>query len=315
MREKGKQSLPALGLLPYGPFMAGHAQSIPPSLITPPPDEEKRPYDAASRSRLGTLGHAVFNTLYWPYLIGSCIAYFVPAVVLWVVLTPFDRQRRLLAAYTQLWGSHYLGWAPFAGLSFTGREHLESVSHGIYVSNHLSMVDVLAIYGVPGRFLWISKLENFLVPFLGWNMWLNRYVPLKRGYLPSIVRMYRTCLRRLDEGESLFIFPEGTRSDDGHLRAFYGGAFRMAVRAGVPIVPIVLEGSDRVLPKHSFRISPQLVRLKALEPVHPDEVGGDWRKLLDEVRRRMRHAQEELRSRLPGELSPDSKATADRAAA
>jgi 1-acyl-sn-glycerol-3-phosphate acyltransferase len=131
------------------------------------------------------------------------------------------------------------------------------------------MVDVLAVFALRAPFLWVSKVENFYVPFLGWNMWLNGYVPLRRGHLPSIMRMVRTCHRRLRDGHSLFVFPEGTRSTTGELIRFYPGAFRMAVRFGVPIVPVVP------------------VLLRVLEPVKPSDVGGDHRRLLDVVRSRM----------------------------
>jgi 1-acyl-sn-glycerol-3-phosphate acyltransferase len=118
-------------------------------------------------------------------------------------------------------------------------------------------------------------------------MWLNNYVPLKRGYLPSIMRMYRTCLRRLSEGHSLFVFPEGTRSESGRLKDFYPGAFRIAVRSSVPIVPIVLEGTRDILPKGRLRVQPLPVWVKVLEPVHPREVGYDWKRLAELVRQRM----------------------------
>lgn len=249
--------------------------------------------------KLGPVGLALYNLLYWPYLLGSCVVLFVPALALWCLTFLGDSDRRALGAFTRWWGRHYLGWAPFAGLRVEGAENLAQLRQAVYVSNHLSMVDILALYALPRPFLWVSKIENFYVPFLGWNMWLNGYVPLRRGYLPSILRMYRTCLTRLDEGSNLCLFPEGTRSETGEMRPFYPGAFRLALRAGVPIVPLLLEGSDRVLPKRRLQIAPQPVTLRVLPPVHPDEVGHDWRRFRDEVRRRMELAQAELRRPSP----------------
>jgi 1-acyl-sn-glycerol-3-phosphate acyltransferase len=270
--------------------LAREAQPLPPAAGA---------VQALSRCRLGPVGLAVYNLLYWPYLLGSCVLLFFPASLLWLLTSPWDRRRRVLGAFTRWWGRHYLGWAPFAGLRVDGAEHVARVGQAVYVSNHLSMVDILALYALPRPFLWVSKVENFYVPFLGWNMWLNRYVPLRRGYLPSIMRMYRTCVRRLTEGFSLCLFPEGTRSETGHMRPFYPGAFRLALRAGVPVVPVLLEGSDRVLPKKRLQISPQAVTLRVLPPVFPEDVAHDWRRLRDEVRRRMESAQAELGS---GEL-------------
>jgi 1-acyl-sn-glycerol-3-phosphate acyltransferase len=194
--------------------------------------------------------------------------------------------------YTSLWAAHYLAWAPLAGVRVQGRERLAGVGPCVYVSNHLSMVDILAVFASRLHFLWVSKIENFYVPFLGWNMAQTGYVGVKRGNLPSIRRMIRTCQRRLAEGDSLFVFPEGTRSPDGQLIAFKRGAFWLAAKNRVPVVPILIVGTNRVLPKKSFRIVPQPVVVKILDPVYPEEADYDDRKLLALVRERMASEQQ-----------------------
>jgi 1-acyl-sn-glycerol-3-phosphate acyltransferase len=220
---------------------------------------------------------------------------FVPALLIFLVTLPFDPRRRVLHWYTCLWGAHYLAWAPFAGTRVEGLDRARSAGPCIYVSNHQSMVDVLAVFALRTPFLWVSKVENFYVPFLGWNMWLNRYVPIKRGHLPSVMRMVRTCHRRLKEGHNLFVFPEGTRSPDGNLIHFFPGAFRLAVRFGVPIVPVVVEGTGDILPKGQLFIRPRPVLLRVLDPVWPESVDNDYRRLLEVVRTRMQHELDEIR--------------------
>lgn len=254
---------------------------------------------AVSRDQDGLPGPflVVYNVLYWPYLLGTCAFLFVPAILLFAVTAPFDPKRRVLHAYTSIWGAHYLAWAPFAGVTVEGREKIESTGPCIFVSNHQSMVDILAVFATRLSFLWVSKVENFYVPFLGWNMWLNGYVPLKRGYLPSIMRMVRTCRRKLTEGHSLFVFPEGTRSPTGDLIPFYPGAFRLSVRFRVPVVPVVIEGTRDILPKGRFMIRPRRVVVRVLDPIHPDSVGGDHRVLLETTRGKMQKAQADLRGR------------------
>lgn len=229
----------------------------------------------------------LYNLLYWPYLLTSCAVLFVPALGLFLVTAPFDPKRKLLARFTSAWGAHYLARAPLAGTHVIGLEKVPLDQPCVFVANHQSMVDILAVFGTRVPMLWVSKVENFYAPFLGWNMALNRYIPLKRGRLRSIVRMVRTCLRRLAEGDHIFIFPEGTRSPDGQMISFYDGAFRIARRAGVPVVPMVIEGTGDILPKGTFRISPRPVTVKILDPIHPAEVGGDHRRLRDLVRSRM----------------------------
>ncbi|MBM4361601.1 MAG: 1-acyl-sn-glycerol-3-phosphate acyltransferase [Deltaproteobacteria bacterium] len=237
-----------------------------------------------------------YNLLYWPYLLASCVVLFVPAVLIFLLTLPFDPRRRLLHAYTCRWGAHYLALAPAAGVTVEGRDLAQAAGPCIFVSNHQSMVDVLAVFALRVPFLWVSKIENFRVPFLGWNMYLNRYVPLKRGHLPSILRMVRTCHVRLREGHSLYVFPEGTRSPTGELIGFFPGAFRMAVRFGVPIVPVVIEGTRAILPKGRAYIQPRRVLLRVLPPVTPAEAGNDPRRLLALVRERMERELARLRA-------------------
>ncbi|MFZ5892593.1 MAG: lysophospholipid acyltransferase family protein [Myxococcota bacterium] len=246
-------------------------------------------------SSLGPVGLAFYNAVYWPYLLSTVVVLFFPALLLFL-LTPWQRPRRWLNAFTAVWGSHYLSWAPFAGVRVEGRERALSGGPCVFVVNHQSMVDILAVYALRAPFLWVSKVENFYVPFLGWNMWLNGYVPLRRGHLPSIRRMLRECEARLQSGSSLCVFPEGTRSRDGNLRSFYRGAFWIAARNRVPIVPIVVDGTFTILQKGRFGIRPTPVVLRVLEPLTPEEFGGDDRKLRDAVRERMQRELALLRS-------------------
>jgi len=239
------------------------------------------------RASTSTAVLVLYNILYWPYLFTTCVIGFVPALAIFLVTAPFDRERRLLHRYTCFWGAHYLAWAPLAGTKVEGLERAKNAGPCIYVSNHQSMVDILAVFALRTPFLWVSKVENFYVPFLGWNMWLNRYVPLRRGHLPSIMKMVRTCHRRLREGHSLFVFPEGTRSPDGNLIRFFPGAFRLAVRFKVPIVPVVVDGTGEIIPKGQFYIRPRPVLLRVLDPIHPESVDFDHNKLLELTRGRM----------------------------
>lgn len=236
----------------------------------------------------------MYSAVYWPYLVLSAGALFFVALGIFLVTFPFDRKRRLLHRFTCAWAAHYLAWAPLASVRVEGRERVTPGRSYIFVSNHLSMVDILAVFATYFDFLWISKLENFYAPFLGWNMVLNGYVPLKRGHLPSILRMVRTCQRKVRAGHSLFLFPEGTRSPNGEMQAFYRGAFYLAVKNRIPVVPLVIEGTNRILPKHSMSINPGPVRVQVLEPVDPADVDYDESRLRALVRERMLAAMRRL---------------------
>jgi len=238
---------------------------------------------AAGRARSavpapGPIVLAIYNTLYWPYLFGTCAILFFPALVIYL-FTLSDKKQRVLASYTSAWGAHYLAWAPLAGTTVDGREHAPLDRACVYVSNHQSMVDILAVFGTRIPFKWVSKVENFYAPFLGWNMWLNGYVALKRKHLPSIMRMVRTCNAKLRAGDSLFVFPEGTRSPDGNLQSFHRGAFVIATRNRVPVVPMVIEGTGQILPKGTFCIRPRPVLVRILPAMDPASFGYDARRL------------------------------------
>lgn len=245
---------------------------------------------------LGVLGSTAYSAVFWSYLMGSSVVLFGPALGLFLATAPFDKRRRLLARYTAEWGAHYLERAPFAGVTVVGRERIDPDRPAVYVANHQSMADTLAVFSARIPAKWVSKVENFYAPFLGWNMLLNGYIPLKRGNMPSIMRMFRTCLARLGEGHSLIVFPEGTRSEDGNLRHFFRGAFALAARARVPVVPLVLDGTAEILRKGSARITPRKVTLSVLEPIDPAVVAYDSHALSRLVKETMANELARMRS-------------------
>jgi 1-acyl-sn-glycerol-3-phosphate acyltransferase len=249
----------------------------------------------AAKAGRSTAFNTLYSLVFWPYLLLSCVVLFCVALAIFLLTFPFDRKRRVLHRFTCLWAAHYLAWAPFASVKVEGKEHVRNVGACVYVSNHQSMVDILAVFATHLDFLWVSKIENFYAPFLGWNMVLNGYVAVKRGYLPSILRMVRTCHDKLASGYSLFLFPEGTRSPDGTMQKFHRGAFYLANKFRVPVVPIVLEGTNAVLKKHSALVNPGPVLVRVLEPVYPKDVGFDEQRLTALVRERMQAAQRAIR--------------------
>jgi len=123
--------------------------------------------------------------------------------------------------------------------------------------------------------------------------------------------MVRTCRTKLEQGYSLFLFPEGTRSPDGTIQGFHRGAFYLATKYRVPVVPIVLEGTNIVLPKRSARVNPGPVLVHVLDPVHPSEVGFDEHELSRLVRKRMLEEQGKLRTRPTSNPADAQKAKSD----
>jgi 1-acyl-sn-glycerol-3-phosphate acyltransferase len=139
------------------------------------------------------------------------------------------------------------------------------------VANHLSLLDILVLFRMFTHFKWVSKIENFRIPFIGWNMSLNRYIKLRRGDKSSVITMMAACERTLLAGSSIMMFPEGTRSTTGRMRAFKPGAFELAVRTKCPVQPIVIRGTGDALPKRGFVLQGRhAIRITVLDPIPPE---------------------------------------------
>lgn len=137
----------------------------------------------------------------------------------------------------------------------------------VVVANHESFVDILLISHLPFEMKWMSKSDFFRYPFVGWMMRLARDIRLERGDKKSGVAALIECRRRLDQKVSVMIFPEGTRSHTGELGEFRDGAFRLAVQAGVPILPLAVIGTRDALVKHDWRFGPSRAEVRVLDPI------------------------------------------------
>jgi 1-acyl-sn-glycerol-3-phosphate acyltransferase len=218
----------------------------------------------------------LFSVFYWAFFACSLPFLFVPALVVWLATLPFDRRRVALHLYGCFWASLYVWLNPFWTLRVSGRERLPWRGPAVLVANHLSLLDILVLYGLFRPFKWVSKIENFRIPFAGWNMTMNDYVPLRRGDRESIRQMMAHCRRLLDQGSPVLIFPEGTRSPDGKLQAFKDGAFRLACEAGCPVIPVAMVGTWAALPKHGLMLRQGMhASIQVLEPILPADHGND----------------------------------------
>lgn len=224
----------------------------------------------------------VGSTLYWLFVVVVAAALFPVAAAIRVVTAPFDRRRAVLHAFTCVWAAVYTWCNPAWRVRVRGRQHLRGGRTCVMVANHLSVVDIFVLHRLFVHFKWVSKIENFRLPFIGWNMVLNGYVAVRRGDRDSVVAMLAACRRLLHEGNSIMMFPEGTRSKTGECKAFKPGAFELAITSGVAVVPIALHGTFLALPKHGFRIGPAAMTVEVLPPI--DSAGHDVESLAASAR-------------------------------
>jgi 1-acyl-sn-glycerol-3-phosphate acyltransferase len=147
----------------------------------------------------------------------------------------------------------------------------------------------------------MGKKELFELPIVGWLMKLSRDISVDRENPRNAVQAIRRAMWYLERNCSIMIFPEGTRSLDGELQAFHDGAFRMAIDAGVPVLPVVVEGTFNCLPKKSWKFGKATgIVVEVLDPI--DTTGlkrKDAAELRDRTRARILQRLNELRKRAP----------------
>ena len=210
---------------------------------------------------------------------------FVGALALFLTVGLVDRKRYVQHLYSCFWAQIFFYVNPLWRLRIEGRSKLPWRGPAVLVSNHESLGDILVLFGLYRPYKWVSKASVFSVPLVGWNMRFNRYVPLVRRNKESIVQMMQRCREWLARGVPVMIFPEGTRSSDGQVRAFKDGAFRLAAEANCPVFPIVLAGTADILPKHGFVLRRLAnCRVRVLDPVEPASFDMDPARLRDHVR-------------------------------
>jgi 1-acyl-sn-glycerol-3-phosphate acyltransferase len=210
-----------------------------------------------------------FSVAYWAFVAVTMPALFVGALVVFVLSLPLDRRRVALHAYSCAWATFYVVANPLWKVRVTGREHLPWKGAAVLVANHLSLLDILALYALFRPFKWVAKAELFRVPIVGWNMAMNDYVRIRRGDPESAKRMMDRCRRHLARGSPVLFFPEGTRSPDGRLQAFKDGAFRLAHEVGCPVVPIVVTGTSEALPKNGLVLRSRMEATVRVLPAIP----------------------------------------------
>ncbi len=223
---------------------------------------------------------------------------FPVALLLWLLSLPFDRRRLMNNRWMVIQGIILTKMNFFWKVIVEGKEKIDQKQAYVIVPNHQSMLDIVIFNMLHHRLRWISKIEVFKIPVLGWEMRMVKYIELERGNKHSVVRMMEKCISSLREGISIVIFPEGTRSLTGAIGRFKTGAFQLALKTDKPLLPVLIDGTGDVLPKNglTFRIN-KVIRIKVLDPIFPGQFGtGDPEELAARVNSLMREAMDELRS-------------------
>jgi 1-acyl-sn-glycerol-3-phosphate acyltransferase len=184
-----------------------------------------------------------------------------------LILWPFDRTGELQHWCARTW-CRLIAWSIFSWIHVSGTENVRPDKNYVYMANHSSLIDTPALFAyLPYQFRIMAKKELFYVPFMGWHLWTAGNFPVDRSDARKTAKSLRHVIEGVKGGKSLAVFPEGSRSPDGRLLEFKTGAFKIAMRAGVPIVPVTILGTRKNLPKGSLAPRPGRVDVIIGEPI------------------------------------------------
>jgi 1-acyl-sn-glycerol-3-phosphate acyltransferase len=223
--------------------------------------------DFSQYKLMKTALHALYQPYKWliflPFFILSTIFFFLLA---WVTVFLFgpDVCSRI---FPPLW-SRMNAWMTPLQVVVHGKEHIVPGQSYVVVSNHQSHYDIFMLYGWLGiDFKWVMKMELRSVPIIGYICEKMNHIFIDRSDGQSAVGSINRATRTIHQGISIIFFPEGTRSADGNLGPFKKGAFRLAVDLGLPILPVTIAGTHRVLPKGSLNLFPGRVDMIIHPPI------------------------------------------------
>lgn len=182
-------------------------------------------------------------------------------------LLVFRVSAQTIQAVPALWARILL---KVAGVKVTvqGVENIEKDEPYIFAANHQSQFDIFAMHAAfPHEFRWLAKKELFQIPLFGLAMRLAGYLAVDRSHGRQAMNSLVEAAKTIAEGSSVIIFPEGTRTPDGRLQRFKGGSTVVAVKSGVPMVPVAITGTHEILPKGRLLARPGRITIKVGEPV------------------------------------------------
>ena len=227
-----------------------------------------------------SLYFGVLNTLQALFLCTWSLIWISAALLVSI----FSRNLPLVMA-RHLWGPG-LVWGAGARMEVSPLPVLDPQGPYVFIMNHQSMFDIpVAFSYLPVNLRFVAKKVLKSIPFLGWYMWRTGMVFVDRSQRSQALASLQKAGKQVRDGATILAYPEGTRSVDGHILPFKKGPFVVAIEAGVPIVPVAIEGSHKLLPRGGFNLRPGPVRLAIGTPIPTTGLRhGDVEALIKQVR-------------------------------
>ncbi|NOY53364.1 MAG: 1-acyl-sn-glycerol-3-phosphate acyltransferase [Deltaproteobacteria bacterium] len=220
----------------------------------------------------------------WVWTVGIFMTVLCGSLI--VVFSFLDSSGKCLHFFARLWARTIIA-ASGVRVKVRGERNLPVDSAIIVTSNHQGYFDIFVLMGYLPRHLgWIAKKELYRIPVFSFAMRRYGNIMIDRSNRERARRSLKAAADKIREGQSVLIFPEGTRSPDGKVHAFKKGCYYLAEASGAPIIPVSISGSFEVMPKKTFRLHPGTVHVVIGEPVYvqPSD-GADRNGFLDRLRR------------------------------
>jgi 1-acyl-sn-glycerol-3-phosphate acyltransferase len=237
----------------------------------------------------------MLSLLYYITVTIICFVLYLLSWIAFFICYPFDKRRVVVHFISKLITDTVLG---IFGREVIGGENIDRKQAYVIVINHTSMMDIMSIYPLPLVFKWVSKREVYRIPMVGRLLFMHGDIVINRASTKEAMQLVHTRgMEWLKKGASVSIFPEGTRSKDGEIHNFKAGAFILAKDAEVPILPVVLAGTNNMVRNRIFMNWKNRIRIKVLPPVSKEEVvARPIKEVMAEVRESMVEALAELRA-------------------
>lgn len=239
----------------------------------------------------------MLSAIYYVFLVLLCTLFMLLSAVALIVCYPFDRGRRVVHELSRVLVRIFFFLPPRWRQRVIGRELIDRRQPYVIVLNHNTVIDIPTLYYLPLNFRWVSKREVFRVPFFGQFLVLHGDICIDRGRAAEAMeQLLREGRKWTERGASVAIFPEGTRSKDGEIHRFKAGAFALAKEAGVPILPVVMDGTKTLIRPNLLFDWGNRITIRVLPPVPAERVATtDTHELMTEVHDAMCAALAEIR--------------------
>jgi 1-acyl-sn-glycerol-3-phosphate acyltransferase len=204
----------------------------------------------------------LFFLFVWTFLLMLVAPFFIPIT--------FNRQFPLMAARTIF--APVLMWIAGIKLTVKGKENVPLNEPVIFVANHCSHLDIGCLCGcLPVNLHFIGKKELMFTPVVGWYMFVAGHIFIDRTSRVKSIKSIKKAALKIKQGKSVVMYPEGTRSKDGNLGVFKKGAFHLAKEANVKVIPVCIEGTYKVWPATSNKITPGNVQVTIGKPINSED--------------------------------------------